>query len=162
MMDLNKNGVSFNFLKNLDIININNETEQLHPSTHEFWEEDEIRKSPMDYLVCWSRNPLAYAKEKLRSAQDEATNALKSDRNEENERMELGFVIGLFEMYKVRCDIAKARTELLSTSVLSGYRHKFGTFPFNSFICYRSSMIEDLIREKRDELDQYKKLKRPG
>ena len=116
----------------------------------------------MDYLVCWSRNSSAYAKERIIRAQDEATHALKSDKNDENKRIELGFADGLFEMYKLRCDIAKARTELLSTSVLSGYRHKFGTFPFNSFICYRSSMIEDLIREKRDELDQYKKLKRPG
>ena len=42
MMDLNKNKVTFNFLKSLEIIHINNETMLAHPSTHEFWEEEEI------------------------------------------------------------------------------------------------------------------------
>ena len=56
MMDVNKNGVQFNFLKNLEINNINNEVGQLHPSTHEFWEVEHIRKSLLDFLVGWSRN----------------------------------------------------------------------------------------------------------
>ena len=30
MMDINKNGVEFNFLKNLDIVHINNDVGQLH------------------------------------------------------------------------------------------------------------------------------------
>ena len=38
------------------------EVDQLHPSTHEFWEEDNIRKSLLDFLVGWSRNPKAYVK----------------------------------------------------------------------------------------------------
>ena len=48
MMDVNNNGVQFNFsfLKSLDITNINNKTLLLHLSAHEFWEEEEIRKSP--------------------------------------------------------------------------------------------------------------------
>ena len=76
MMDVNKNGVQFNFLKNLEISNINNEVGQLHPSTHEFWEEEHIRKSLLDFLVGWSRNPKTYVK-KIINAQDEATFARK-------------------------------------------------------------------------------------
>ena len=76
-MDVNKNGVQFNFLKNLEIIHINNEVEQLHPSTQEFWEREHIRKSLLDFLANWSRNPAAYAK-KILNAQDEAANVLKS------------------------------------------------------------------------------------
>ena len=151
MMDANKNKVQFNFLKNLDIKNINMEVEQLHPSTHEFWEEEHIRKSLLDYLVGWSKNPKAYVK-KLLYAQDEAMHALKSDDKEEDE-IELGFVDGLFELYKVRGDIEKARQEIMATKMLSGYRHSFGFFLFNSFICFRSSTIENLIDEKRRELN---------
>ena len=45
MMDVNKNHVQFNFLKNLEINNINMEVEQLHPSTHKFWEDK--KQSPV-------------------------------------------------------------------------------------------------------------------
>ena len=37
IMDINKEKVQFNFLKYLEISNINMEVEQLHPCTHEFW-----------------------------------------------------------------------------------------------------------------------------
>ena len=53
--------------------------------------------------------------------QDEATAALKSDKSCENEQIEVGFVDGLFEMYKLRSEITKARAELASTSFLQGY-----------------------------------------
>ena len=82
MMDVNKNHIQFNFLKKLEINSINMEVEQLHPSTHEFWEKEHIRKSLLDFLVGWSRNPKAYVK-KIINAQDEATRALKSDDKQE-------------------------------------------------------------------------------
>ena len=155
MMDINRQKVQFNFLKSLEINNINMEVEQLHPCTHEFWEEDNVRKSLLDFLVGWSRNPKAYVKKTL-YAQDDATYSLKSDEKEESE-MELGFVDGLFELYKLRCDIETAKAEIMATRVLSGYRHSFGTFLFNSFICFRSSTIEKLIEEKRRDLNEQKK-----
>ena len=37
------------FLKSLDIANINAEVENLHPSTHEFWENATIKKKHMDF-----------------------------------------------------------------------------------------------------------------
>ena len=156
MMDVNKNGVQFNFLKNLEINNINNEVGQLHPSTHEFWEADHIRKSLLDFLGSWSRNPKEYVK-KIINPQDEATHALKSDDREEKE-IELGFVDGLFELYKLSCDIEKARSEIMATKILSGYCHRFGSFLLNSFICFTSSTIENLIDEKRKELNEQKKI----
>ena len=79
-MDINKEKVQFNFLKYLEISHINMEVEQLHPCTHEFWEEDNVRKSLLEYLVGWSRKPKAYVK-KTQQAQDNATHALKSDKN---------------------------------------------------------------------------------
>ena len=85
MMDVNKEKVQFNFLKDLEIKNINKEVEQLHPCTHEFWEEDNVRKSLLDILVGWSRNTKAYVK-KTHHAQDDATHALKSDEREESSK----------------------------------------------------------------------------
>ena len=99
---------------------------------------------------------MVYAK-KTKAHQDEATAALKRDRNDVDELIEVGFVDGLFEMFKLRKDIAKARTELIATPVLSGYRHKSGSFLFDSFISYRFTLIEGLIREKQLDLDMQKK-----
>ena len=137
-------------MKNLEISSINNEVVQLHPSTHEFWEEAHIRKSLLDFLVCWSRNLKANVKKTI-NAQDEAMYALKSDDRSEN-KIKLGFVDGLFELNKLRCDIEKARSEIMAPKMLSGYRYRYGSFLFNSFICFRFSTIENLINEKRREL----------
>ena len=60
-------------------------------------------------------------------------------------------------MYKLRCDIAKARAELLADSAMTTYHHKFGTYIFGNHIDYRSSWIESLIEPKRLELDRIKK-----
>ena len=90
--------------------------------------------------------------------QGAATDAIKSKKSEEILQIEVGFVDGLFEMFKLRIEIAKARAELISTSVLSGYRHKFGTFLLNYFISFRSTMIDNLILEKKKELDLHKKI----
>ena len=46
----------------------------------------------------------------------------------------------------------------MTTKVLSGYCHTFGSFLFNSFICFRSRTIEELIPEKSEELNEYKKM----
>ena len=54
----------------------------------------------------------------------------------QDKEIELGFVDGLFELYKLRCDIEKARSETVATKVRSGYCHRFGSFLFNSFICF--------------------------
>ena len=78
----------------------------------------------------------------------------KNQKTGEEEEVKVGFVDGLFEMYKLRCDIAKARAELLADSAMSTYNHKFGTFIFGNHIDYRSSWIESLIEPKRLELDR--------
>ena len=43
MLNINNMKNSFSLLKSLEIAAINNETELLHPNTHEFWEELGIR-----------------------------------------------------------------------------------------------------------------------
>ena len=76
----------------------------------------------MEFLVGWSKNPIAYAKVNQKAQyQDEATSALKSNKQNKVEQIELGFLDGLFEMYKLRKDIAMARAEIISTSSLQGY-----------------------------------------
>ena len=77
----------------------------------------------------------AYFK-KTFAAQDD-TESIKLQ-NEEEE-IEVGFVDGLFEMYKLRSDIAKARAELMAEGAF--YNHKFGTFIFGNHIGYKSSLI---------------------
>jgi len=70
--------------------------------------------------------------------------------------IEVGFVDGLFEMYKLREAIAKAKAEILSNDLTSSYT--FGTALFTSNITFRSSTIENIIMDKRIELDKEKKI----
>ena len=112
------------------------------------------KKKLLEFLVGWSKNPIVYAKVNQKAQyQDEATAALKSNKQDENEQIEVGFVDGLFEMYKLRSEISKARAEIISTSSLQGYRHKFEKFLFNSFISFRSTAIDNLIHVNKKELD---------
>ena len=69
----------------------------------------------MEFLGAWSKNPAAYFK-KAFAAQDETKSLKQADDEEE---VEVGFVGGLFKMYKLRCDIAKASAELLADSTVS-------------------------------------------
>ena len=105
MLNVNLTEKSFNFLKSLDIVAINNEIELLHPTTHDFWEDEESRAKFLEFLAAWSKNTAAYFK-KTFAAQDD-TESIKLQ-NEEEE-IEVGFVDGLFEMYKLQTDITKAR-----------------------------------------------------
>ena len=47
-MQINDKKQLFNFLKSLNIANINAEVENVHPSTHEFWENVTIKKEFME------------------------------------------------------------------------------------------------------------------
>ena len=104
----------------------------------------------MEFLVGWSKNPIVYAKVNQRNQyQDEATAAMKSNKKDENKQIEVGFVDRLFEMYKLRNEITKARAEIISTSSLQGYRHKFRIFLCNSLISFRSTTIDYSILEEK-------------
>ena len=94
MMNINRMKKSFNFLKSLDIASINNDIELLHPCTHEFWEDEKVRKEFLEYLAVWSKNPIPYFK-KTFAAQD---NTDDKQKNHEEEEIEVGFVDGLFEI----------------------------------------------------------------
>ena len=59
---------------------------------------------------------------------------------------------------KLREEIAKARAEKISSSVLTTYGNKFGTFLFDFNIDYRSFFIETLILPNKKELDLYYKM----
>ena len=153
-MDINKNGVQLNFLKSLEINNINNEVGQLHPRTQEFWKEDYIWESLLDFQVSWSRNPQANVK-KIINAQDDAARALKSDEKQEKE-IELGFVDGLFQLYKLKDVTSKKPDQKLGLqkfylAIVTDLDH----FSFNSFICFRFSTIEDLTDEKEKSFNMH-------
>ena len=110
MLKVNMLKKSFNFLKSLDIAAINNEIELLHPSAHEFWEVEETRAEFLEFLAIWSKNPAGYFK-KTFTVQNEPKPIMQANDEEE---IEVGFVDGLFEMYKLRCGIEKAKAELIA------------------------------------------------
>ena len=155
-MNVNNTKKTFNFLKSLDITSINKETELLHPGTHMFWDNEEIRSAFMEYLAVWSKNPAVYI---LEGYYDQDSNKRKVKESSNEEAIEVGFVDGLLEMYKLRDEIRKARSEIISESVMSSYNHKFGSFLFGTHLHLRSSTIENAILPKKLELDLKKKWK---
>ena len=70
----------------------------------------------------------------------------------------MGFVDGLFEVYKLRELISKAKGEILSTELISSYNHRFGTSLFTSNITFSLTTIEGIIMEKRLKLVQQKEI----
>ena len=72
--------------------------------------------------------------------------------------VEVGFVDGLFEMYKIRQLIAKYKAEITANGILKAITHQNGSYLFNSNITFRSSWIERLTFAKRIEMDNKKKM----
>ena len=153
-MQINESKKQFNFLKSLDIANINAEVENVHPSTHEFWEREDIKKELMSYLKEFSRNDKAYNKQTNKEVEVSTKAYLRGD----FEDIEVGFVDGLFEMYKLRELIAKTKADIISDGTASSYKHKFGTNLFMNNITFRSARIESIVVDKMLELDKQKKV----
>ena len=73
---------------------------------HMFWHNKQIRSKFMDYLAVWSKNTVAYKK---KSYYDQDSITRKEKEYSDDDIIEVGFVDGLFEMYKLRDEIRKAR-----------------------------------------------------
>ena len=58
-------------------------------------------------------------------------------------------------------EIRKARSEIISESVISSYKHKFGSFLFRTHLNFRYSVIENTILPKKLELDLKRKMEAP-
>ena len=141
-------------MKSLDIANINAEVDNLHPSTHEFWEREDIKKELMSQLKEFSRNTEVHTKQTNKELEESTKAYLRG----EFDTIEVGFVDGLLEMYKLRELIAKTKADIVADGMTDSYKHKFGTSIFSNNITFRSSTIENLMLEKRLELDKQKKI----
>ena len=78
-MQLNDTKKQFNFLKSLDIADINSKVEILHPSAHEFWENVNVKKEFMDYLKDFSRNKKTYDKQTVHEVDATTSNYMRGD-----------------------------------------------------------------------------------
>ena len=56
----------------------------------------------------------------------------------DDQELEVGFIDGLFELYKLRELIAKTKEEIISNDLLSTYKHRFGTSLFISNVTFKS------------------------
>ena len=75
--------------------------ENLHPSTHEFWENVNIKKEFMEYLKEFSKNKKTYDKQTIHREDVTTSNYMRGD----YEEIEVGVVDGLFELYSLRPEI---------------------------------------------------------
>jgi len=107
-MQINDTKKQFNFLKSLDIANINAEVDNIHPSTHEIWEREDIKKELMSYLKEFSRNPKVYDKQTSKEVEESTKSNLRGD----FDIIEVGFVDGLFEMKYSGSSLQKQKQRL--------------------------------------------------
>ena len=105
-----------------------------------------LEPNSLIYLAVWSKNPAAYLKKK-NYCQDSTTKTDKSIDDEEN--IEVVLVDGLFEMFKLREEMKRARSEIIAESVILSYNHKFVSLFWGTHLAFRSSIIEKVILPKR-------------
>ena len=68
--------------------------------------------------------------------------------------MELSFVDAMFEMWKLRWTILRARHELIAKGVLKKYKHLDGSYIFEKSSHWRSDALENVIKEYNKERDR--------
>ena len=73
---LKDNKTQFNFLRSLDIENINSEFVNLHPSTHEFWEDETIKKEFSEFLGTFAKHKKAYNKMTTKEQNEQTANII--------------------------------------------------------------------------------------
>ena len=98
----------------------------------------------MEYLKEFLKNKKAYNKQTLHEVDVTTGSDIKGD----FEEVEVGFIDSLFEIYKVRELILKAKEEILSNEMISSCNHRFGTSLFASTITFICSTIESSILTK--------------
>ena len=76
----------------------------------------------MSYLKEFSRNSKVYDKQTSKEVKESTKSYLWGN----FEEIEVGFVDGLFEMYKLRELIAKTKAEIISDGMTSTYKHNSG------------------------------------
>ena len=101
-------------------------------------------------LEDFSRNKKAYDKQTVQKCDVTTSKYMQGD----YEELEVGFIDGLFKRYKLRELIAKMKEGIISNGVLSTYKHRFGTSLFTSHRTFRSSTIENIVVDKRLEVDR--------
>ena len=108
---LNDTKAQFNFLRSLDISNIHAEVVNLHPNSHEFQEDENIKKEFIEFLGSFAKNKKAYNKLTTAEQKEQTANIMKGEFDD----VEVGFVDGLFELYKLRDLISKYKAEIIYT-----------------------------------------------
>ena len=72
---------------------------------------------------------------------------------------ELGFVDSLFMMHQLRRKIVKVQAEMKAYNSVKQYTHSYGDFIFYKSMNFRSSYLEELAKERNEELNKEAKAK---
>ena len=107
------NNVQFDFLKSMEIENINKEILALRPSVHANWGKGEMHKRLKHLYKNCCDDPRMQFHQRLPMKVDNLNAFLKKLRCQQNagEPKDGNFVECLFEMWKLRTRISKARAE---------------------------------------------------
>ena len=72
---------------------------------------------------------------------------------------ELGFVDSLFMMHQLQRKIVKVQAEMKAYNSVKQYTHSYGHFIFYKSMNFRSSYLEDLAKQRNEELNKEAKAK---
>ena len=67
---------------------------------------------------------------------------------------ELGFVDSLFMMHQLRRKIVKVQAEIKAYNSVKQYTHSYGDFIFYKSMNFCSSYLEDLAKQRNEELNK--------
>ena len=117
-----KESCNFCFIHRMDTHFINEETLNIHYTKHHFWEQEGILQ--MLNRTINSLSFEAYNKQ-FRGYMGSEVGKKPSDKlqNEKDKFVELSLVDAMFELWKLRWTIIRAKDELIAQGVLKKYKH---------------------------------------
>ena len=123
----------------------------MHPSVHAFWTKNIEKASLRKVLDRWFTDPTGqfYTKQPMKVDDVNLQFYCKMmTEKKESGPAEGGFVDCIFEFWKVRTKIVRARREILSTGQFTDCPHRFGDFTYQKQCSFNSSYISGLVSEQ--------------
>ena len=149
-MESLKKIVEFNFYKSLDNDNINAEILALHADVHAFWTRQPVKNTLRKVIDSWCHDPTCqfYTKQPMKVDDVNLQYYYRMMAKQKDKGLaEGGFVECIFELWRVRSRIVKARSEIISTGQFSEYTHRFDDFILQMQTSFNSNYIFGLVLE---------------
>ena len=150
---------SYNFLMSLDTESINKEIARLGVEALMFWELPKVENALNDLCHSWFNTNYKKIREivDITDTQESASSAqipeptitvVGSCKKEKEQRVEIGFVDKLIELWRLRRKILEAKAEISVSGTISKYTYKAGEAIMSKTLTYKSSYMAQLFKAR--------------